>query len=170
MQIARGAAADVRAQAGHHAPRQTGLATIAPRDVGAVATRSDAAFLALLAAYRDSGGLAHADEVVTLLERRRGLDAHRLARWRSERRVVAFGWQSHAWLPRFQFERPGLLPDPGVSAVLAVLGTVFDDWQSAWWFARPHPALDDRTPAQAIARDLAAVLITARGDRLVARG
>jgi len=161
--------ADVRAQRSHKAPLQHDLTTIAPARVGAGAARSDQAFLALLAAYRSSGGLAHADEVVTLLERRRGLDGGALARWRTERRVVGFGWQSHTWLPRFQFELSGPLPDPGVAAVLAVLGTVFDDWQSATWFARPHPALDERTPAQAIARDLVAVLAAARGDRLVAR-
>lgn len=168
MQIAQ--VPDVRAQRGHHAPPQHVLATLAPHDIGAVAARSDQAFLALLAAYRGSGGLAHADEVVTLLERQRGLDGGVLALWRTERCVVGFGWQSHTWLPRFQFELPGRLPDPGVAAVLAVLGTVFDDWQCAWWFAQPHPALGERTPAQAIAGDLAAVLTTARGDRFVAQG
>lgn len=167
MQIAQ--VNDVRTQPGHPASPLHGLATLAPHDTGAVGARSDQTFLALLAAYRTSGGLAHANEVITLLERRRGLDGGQLARWRSERRVVGFGWQSHTWLPRFQFELSGLLPDPGVTATLAVLGTVFDDWQCAWWFARPHPALGERTPAQAIAHDLAAVLTTARGDRFVAR-
>ncbi len=157
--------ADVRAQRGHHARPRHGLATIAPLDIGAVAARSDQAFLA----YRASGGLARADEAATLLERR-GLDGGQLARWRTGRRVVAFDWQSHFWLPRFQFELCGLLPEPGVAAVLAVLGTVFDDWQTAWWFARPHPALNERAPAQAIGRDLAAVLTTACGDRFVVRG
>jgi hypothetical protein len=161
---------DVRAQRSHRAPLQHGLATIAFHDVGAVAARSDQAFLALLAAYRGNGGLAHADVLVAQLERRRGLDGGQLARWRTERRVVGFGWQSHTWLPRFQFELSGLLPDPGVAAALAVLGTVFDDWQCAMWFARPHAALDNRAPVQAIARDLAAVLTAARGDRFVAQG
>jgi hypothetical protein len=160
---------DVRAQCGHRARPQHGVATLTPLDIEPFAARSDQAFLALLAAYRSSGGLVHADEVVTPLKRRRGLDGGQLARWRIERRIVGFGWQSHTWLPRFQFELSGLLPDPGVTAVLAVLGTVFDDWQTAWWFVRPHAALDERTPAQAIARDPAAVLRTARGDRFVTR-
>lgn len=169
MQIA--GLADPRFErSGHTPPPRHGLATIAPINVGGAATRSDSAFLALLAACRGNGGLAHADEVVTLLERRRGLDGGELERWRAERRVVAFDWQSQCWLPRFQFERPGLLPDPGVSAVLAVLQTVFDDWQNAWWFVRPHPALEGRVPARAIADDLSAVLAAARGDRFVARG
>lgn len=169
MQIA--GLADPRSEHSRHTPLlRHGLATIAPLDVGGVATRSDSAFLALLAACRGNGGLAHADEVVTLLERRRGLDGGQLERWRTERRVVAFDWQSHTWLPRFQFELAGLLPDPAVSAVLAVLRTVFDEWQCAWWFVRPHPALEGRAPARAIADDLAAVLAAARGDRFVARG
>jgi hypothetical protein len=168
MQIAR--LADVRVHRAHEAPTPPRLSTLAPPDVGAVGTRSDLAFRALVAAYRSLGGLAHADEVSTLLERRRGLDGGQLRRWRIERSVVGFGWQSHSWLPRFQFELSGVLPDAGVAAVLAVLGTVFDDWQTAWWFALPHPALDDRAPAEAIGRDLAAVLVTARGDRFVARG
>ena len=102
MQIAQLAhsaqSADVRAQRGHNArPRpRHGLATIAPLDIGAIAARSDQAFLALLAAYRASGGLARADEAATLLERR-GLDGGQLARWRTGRRVVAFDWQSHFW-------------------------------------------------------------------------
>jgi hypothetical protein len=168
MQIA--GLADSRSQRGRHTPpQQHGLTTIAALDMRCVPTRSDSAFRSLLEASRDSGGLAHADEVTTLLERRCGVDGGRLRRWRLERRVVAFGWQSHTWLPRFQFELAGLPPAPGVSAVLAVLRTVFDDWQSAWWFVRPHPALNDHAPALVIADDLAAVLATARGDRFVAR-
>ncbi len=168
MQIAR--LDEARAARGHHAPSPRGWVTIAPPNMGAVAPRSDRRFLDLLAAYRGSGGLAHADEVVTLLERRRGLDGGQLRRWRIERCMVAFGWQSHSWLPRFQFELSDRLPDPGVAAVLAVLGSVMNDWQTAWWFARPHPALDERLPAQAINDDLAAVLSAARGDLSVARG
>jgi hypothetical protein len=161
--------ADQRCLRGQPSLPSRSLATLAPLDIGAVGACSDQAFLALLAAYRGSGGLAHAEELACLLERRSGLDGGHLARWRTERRVVGFGWQSHTWLPRFQFELSGLLPDPGVTDVLGVLGTVFDDWQTACWFARPHPALDMRAPAQAIAGDLPAVLRTARGDRFVAR-
>jgi hypothetical protein len=105
-----------------------------------------------------------------LPEHQRGFDASQLARWRDERRIVGFDWQSRTWWPCFQFAASGLLPLPAVQAVLAVLGAVFDDWTVACWFARPHPALDERAPAQAIAVDLPAVLRTARGDRFVVRG
>jgi hypothetical protein len=89
-------------------------------------TVSDRMFLTLLRDYRASGGLARAAEVVTWIERKRGLDAGQLAAWRADRRVVCFDWQQQTWLPRFQFLLAGPLPNLAVGVVLAELRTVFD--------------------------------------------
>lgn len=161
--------ADPRAWQGRHPgpPRPTPR-----RDAGAMPAGSDRLFLVLLDAYRPSGGLARAAEVVTALERRRGLDADLLARWRAERRVVCFDWQSLTWLPRFQFEfvPAGPLPAPVLAAVLSELGTAGDGWAVALWFVRPHAALDGRAPVEVIGDAHAAVLHAARGDRFAAEG
>jgi hypothetical protein len=146
----------------HRSLPSRSLTTIALHDRLTPTVPSEQAFVGLHAAYRSLGGLVCADEG--------GFDGRPLLRWRDERRVVGVDWQSQTWWPGFQFDPSVLLPLPGMQALLAVLGAVFDDWTVAWWFAHPHPALDERAPAQAIAGDLPAVLRTARGDRFLARG
>jgi hypothetical protein len=146
------------------------LVTMVCREVDTPTLPCQQTFMAVQAAYRSIGGLRRSDEVVALLEPSRDLDTSQLGLWRLERRVVGFDWQSCTWWPCFQFPASGPWPLPGVHDVLAVLGAVFNDWDVVRWFARPHPALGERAPAEVIAGDLAAVLRTARGDRFVARG
>lgn len=131
---------------------------------------ADAAFVALLQAYRCSGGLARADDVAALLEHRRGPFIAVLARSIVERRVISFEWQAQTWLPWFQFARPDPLPEPALAAVLAELTAVYDGWELACWFVRPNSALAGRTPLQVRATDPAALLQAARVDRYAANG
>jgi len=133
-------------------------------------TVADDTFVELLGAYRHSGGLARADEVVMLLERCGLAGVASLARWIVERSVISFEWQQQTWLPWFQFQRAGLLPDPALRAVFAELDTVYDGWEMAHWFARPNSALAGGAPLQRIASDPGAVLEAARADRYVVRG
>lgn len=130
----------------------------------------DDEFVTLLNAYRGSGGLARADEVVALLERRGRPGVSLLARWIVECRVIGFEWQAQTWLPWFQFADPQRLPEPSVGAVLAELATVYDDRELAHWFVRPNSALAGRRPVDALARDPAGVLRAARADRFVVHG
>lgn len=129
---------------------------------------SDAFFIAMLGAYRASGGLARAAEVVTRVERGRGLDSDLLASWRADRSVICFDWQATTWLPRFQFALNGGMPDPAVRVVLAELGTVFDEAETAQWFATPNSALGGLAPVGLIGDHSRVVILAARRDRFIA--
>ncbi len=131
---------------------------------------ADAAFVAMLSAYRCSGGLARVDEVVTLLEGGGHSAVAALARWIVERSVISFEWQGQTWLPWFQFGAAGHVPGPAVRAVIDVLGTVYDGWELAHWFARPNSALAGCAPVDRIVSHADAVLQAARADRFIAKG
>ena len=146
------------------------LTAAARRASSAAPNGCDRSFVALLDAYRPSGGLARVDEVNHQLERRRGHDATTLERWIRQRAVISFDWQSQTWLPWFQFAAADELPAASVATVLAALHPVFDAWETAQWFARPNAALDDRAPVDVIVADPAAAERAARIDRFVVTG
>jgi hypothetical protein len=79
--------------------------------------------------------------------------------------VVHFDWQRETWFPMFQFAGPDMVPSAGVSRVLKELHGVLDAWDMALWFADPHAALGQTTPADAMALDPDWVLHAARCDR-----
>ncbi len=132
--------------------------------------RVDIQFVAMLDSYRDSGGLARAEEVITLFEQHGGPDVATLARWIVEREVISFEWQEQTWLPLFQFARPTFTPLAGVAAVSEALGSVYDRWELSRWFTRPNASLGNRRPVDAIAASAADVLEAARADRFVVTG
>ena len=128
---------------------------------------ADHQFIAMLDACRDCGGLARTHEVIALSRRCGGPDAATLARWIVERKLISFEWQSQSWLPLFQFNRLDMTPQPELCQVLAELSAVYDAREMANWFVQPNPWLADRTPADALPFDVAAVLNAARADRFV---
>lgn len=130
---------------------------------------ADDAFVAMLGAYRSSGGLARVDDVVTLLEGCGHAGVATLARWIVERSVISFEWQQQTWLPWFQFKGADRVPDPALRAVLAELGAACDGWALADWFAWPHPALAGGAPVDLIASDPNAVLQAARVETFGSR-
>jgi hypothetical protein len=85
------------------------------------------------------------------------------------REVVSVSWRAQIWLPMFQFERPSLDIRPAVSDVIVALRQVYDDWELAEWFVRPHDVLAGRVPAIELACDPGAVKEAARRDRFVNR-
>lgn len=131
---------------------------------------ADHQFIAMLDAFRDSGGLAPVQEVVTLFKRCNGSDLRTLAGLIADKKVISFEWASKVWLPLFQFNRVDMRPQVGLGPVLAQLTSVFNAWQLANWFAQPNPWLWDRTPATMLGLDLSAVLHAARADRFVVDG
>lgn len=131
---------------------------------------TDHQFIAMLDSYRDSGGLAPAQEVVTLFKRCNGSDLRTLAGLIADKRVIWFEWESKVWLPLFQFNRVDMTPQVGLGQVLAQLTSVFNAWELANWFAQPNPWLGDRTPAAMLGLDLSAVLNASRADRFVVDG
>ena len=131
---------------------------------------SDHQFVAMLDAYRDSGGLARAQEVAALLKRRCGGDLATLASWILNQKAICFEWEAKIWLPLFQFKRLEMKLQPGLSQVLAQLRPAYDNWGLANWFAKRNAWLGDRTPAIMLSLDRSAVLNAARAEHLVVNG
>lgn len=129
---------------------------------------ADQQFVAMLNLYRDSGGLARAQEVVALSRQCGGPDADTILRWVIDRELIGFNWQSKTWLPLFQFNRFDMARRPVLGHVFAELTPVYDPWELASWFAQPNPWLAERIPADTLEVDPSAVLRAARADRFVA--
>ena len=132
---------------------------------------ADRQFVAMLDGYRDSGGLCRAREIQEVMARSTdvgGPDAAVLNGWIMQREVICFEWQASAWLPWFQFNRPGMTPHPQLRPVLQELNTVYDPWEIGCWFARPNPWLDQRTPVDALRANLPELLHAARAERFIA--
>lgn len=125
-------------------------------------------FVDLLNAFRCSGGLARMPEVAGRFKGRSAKDDFPLTGWLAKRQVISVEWQSKIWLPLFQFNPAGLTLRTGLSAVLAELVLVYDDWQVANWFAQPNPWLANGAPADRLAMAAPQVLNAALAERLVA--
>lgn len=118
----------------------------------------DSQFMALLDAYRNTGGLARAQEVFTMCRSRNGADAATLARWIVRRKVISFDWQSKVWVPLFQFDRSTMALRPGLNPILTVLNPILGPQEMAAWFAQPSRWLMDQAPADVFVTDPNAVL------------
>ena len=129
---------------------------------------TDDQFVAMLNAYRCSGGLVREENLLALSSRRCGLNADTLSNWIAEREVIGFEWESRTWLPIFQFNLFDMTLPPALGQVLAELIPVYDPWELASWFAQPNSWLADRVPADALEHDPSAVLQAARADRFIA--
>ena len=127
----------------------------------------DRQFMVLLDAFRNTGGLARAQEVFTLYRSRHGADVATLARWIVRREIISFDWQSKVWIPLFQFERTTMTLQPGLDCILSVLNPIFKPEEIAVWFAQPSRWLLDRTPADMLGADANAVLKVACMDRFI---
>jgi len=125
-------------------------------------------FVNLLNAFRDSGGLARANEVATQFERRSGQGTQVLGDWLVRRQAIGFEWHSRLWLPLFQFNRGDLSLRPGLTETLAELVGVYNEWDLASWFAKPNPWLSEGLPADGLADSAPQVLWAARAERSAA--
>lgn len=132
--------------------------------------QSNHQFIAMLDAYRCSGGLARTQEVVAMFKVHGGPDASALADWIAQRKMISFEWQSKTWIPLFQFSHVSRTLQPGLSEVLAELIAVYNDWDVATWFSQPNRWLADCTPADALTAATREVLNAARVERYVAAG
>lgn len=126
-------------------------------------------FMALLDACRDSGGLARTHELMGMFKRGDGGDTAQLARWIVTRQVISIAWQDQTWFPWFQFDRGLGRPQSVVGQIASELCLSFDDWEIASWFVRPHPYLDNATPAETLTRQPADLLGAARASRGLAK-
>lgn len=130
--------------------------------------RADREFVQMLDGFRNSGGLARLQEVAKLCERRGGPDIATLSACLARREIICFEWQSHGWLPLFQFSQVDMSVYPQVQPVVSELSCIHDPWELAFWFSQPNPWLANRAPADALLLDPGTVLQAARADRFVA--
>lgn len=127
-----------------------------------VAAGSDAHFIALLNAYRASGGLAAGPEI-TARQPSTGLST--LGRAITSRTVISLDWNGQRWLPLFQFEPGDLAVRAPVRALIDELSDVLDDWELADWFVEPNAWLHGAAPLPCVDTDFARVHDTARALR-----
>lgn len=119
-------------------------------------------FIALLEAFRASGGTAPAEIVGRLLEEHRVGTAVSLAGLVHTGRVFGFRWRACLWLPMFQFDSDDLALKVGAQRVRAVLPSGWSGWTLASWFAHPNAKLGGRSPVDKIDLDVDAVMRAAR--------
>ena len=133
-------------------------------------THVDQQFVAMLDAYRSSGGIGRAQEILKMLKSHAESPGAMLAHWILKRKVICFEWRAQSWLPWFQFRTDDMRPHTELAPVLAELAPVFDPWELANWFAQPSPWLADCTPVDSLRFNLRGVLHAAQADRIVACG
>ncbi len=134
---------------------------------GAVERRSSSAgFIALLGAFRDSGGTARGEAVAPLLQERQCRDYVSLARLIGSGCVFGFKWRETLWIPMFQFDPIDLSLTQGLREVLTELAGVFDTWELAHWFAEGNAGLAGRRPSETLADDWPSVLHAAHARRI----
>ena len=130
----------------------------------------DREFVAMLKAFRETGGLARGDEVAAQLSQRGTGDVSRLARWLVSRDALGFDWRGELWVPMFQFDLGTMTLRPEATQVASELAAVFDPWALSLWFATPNAWLAERLPAEVLAVDADAVFDAARADRFAVNG
>ncbi len=132
--------------------------------------QADHPFIAMLNAYRPSGGLGRIRDFLQMLQRQDANATLKLAHWILKRQVIFLKWRAITWLPWFQFGRGVTTPQPELAPVFAELATVFDPWKMAIWFARPTSWLAKCRPAESSRVGPTAVLLAAQADRFLAGG
>jgi hypothetical protein len=130
----------------------------------------DEQFVAMLRAFRPTGGIARRSEVEARLAAASHGGRRQLATWLRDAVVFAFEWDMQSWIPCFQLQLPTLGPRAQAMQVVRELRPVFDGWELAVWFSQQNELLDWRMPIELLFDDVAAVHRAARFDRYVAAG
>jgi hypothetical protein len=128
---------------------------------------SSGGFIALLEAFRASGGTAPGEVVGRLLEANRVGNAVSLAKLIYTGQAFGFEWRANLWIPMFQFDAVDLALKAGAQQVRAELPPLWSGWTLASWFAAPNVRLDGRSPVDMLEPALEAVLRAARSPELV---
>jgi hypothetical protein len=127
-------------------------------------------FVAMLPAFRSSGGLATSAEIGDRVARRRPDGLSELSRQIAAGDLISFEWNDSRWLPMFQFDLLTMEMDDGARAVARELASFLDGWEITTWFAAPHAALRGALPVDTLKKNLIATIDAARLDRYVALG
>jgi len=169
MGLVSGAAAMSAVLAARACEATTVAASVRAADTGGFAqaddidpTPSSRGFIAMLEAYRTTGGLAPGNFLCRSLQAGQRGDLAHLARLVVDRRVFVLDWRGESWIPMFQFDDQGLSCKPGPAVVRAQLEGLASGWAVAAWFAAPNALLEGRRPAALVESDLPRVLHAAR--------
>jgi len=154
--------ADAVVRPGEHAvPALAATADHAPGD-DIDPRPSSRGFIAMLEAYRATGGLVPGNFLRRSLQVHQRGDLVHLVRLIVDRRIFVLDWRDDSWIPMFQFDAHDLSCRPGVALVRAELTGLSSGWAVAAWFAQPNALLEGRRPVNLMASDLAHVLHAAR--------
>ncbi|MDM0066748.1 antitoxin Xre/MbcA/ParS toxin-binding domain-containing protein [Variovorax sp. J31P207] len=132
--------------------------------------KRDAAFVALLNAYRATGGLVRGNDLAHLMASRASGDPASLSRSMAAGEILCFDWNETFWIPAFQLDRESLGTGQATRLLLAELSGAFDGWAAAQWLVAANAWLGERTPLELLGTHLEAVLDAARADSFIARG
>ena len=144
---------------GLHQSRQTAASPLVAEMETVPSSRG---FIAMLEAYRSTGGLVPGNFLCqSLLEHQRG-DLSHLARLIVDRRIFVVDWRGDSWIPMFQFDGQDLTCKPSPALVRAELQGLSSGWAVAAWFAQPNAMLDGCRPVAVMDSDLAGVVEAAR--------
>jgi hypothetical protein len=131
----------------------------------------DFEFVALLDAFRPTGGLLRGDMLAEQLAQRDREDYLRLARKIASREMLSFRWNASVWLPAFQFKSPAALEvHDEVTAVLNELVGAMEGWEVAQWFVAPNLWLGGALPLSIVRTHATDVRDAARADRFIIQG
>ena len=119
-------------------------------------------FIALLQAFRASGGTAPGDVVSRLLAEQQAARSDSLATLIETSQVFGFEWRGGLWIPMLQFHADDLSLHAGVQDVRAELPDAWSGWAVAAWFATPQAQLHGQSPADAWATQTGRVVQAAR--------
>lgn len=119
-------------------------------------------FIALLEAFRDTGGTAPGDVVARLMEDHQRGDLVSLAKCIHQGQVFGFEWRTSLWVPMFQFDADDLSFKQDVQAVRAALPELGSGWAVAAWFASRNELLEWRRPVDLLDAAPGRVLEAAR--------
>jgi hypothetical protein len=134
------------------------------------AAQHDAAFMALLNAYRPTGGLLRRDDLAGLMVSRCSGDHTSLSRSIAAGEILCFDWNRTVWVPVFQLDRATLRVGVATRRLLAELSGAFDGWSAAHWFVASNAWLGECTPLELLGTHLDAVVDAASADCFIARG
>ena len=115
-------------------------------------------FIALLEAFRATGGTAPGDVLGRLLEEHCAGSTVSLAKLVHTGQLFGLEWRNSLWIPMFQFHPEDLSLRAGAQQVRAVLPQLWSGWTVAVWFARANPLLGGSSPADMLDADVPAVI------------
>jgi hypothetical protein len=111
-------------------------------------------FIALLKAFRATGGTVPGEILGRLLEEHQVGTTVSLAKRIHTGQVFGFEWRADLWIPMFQFNIDDLSLKADVQLLRAELPSMWSGWTLASWFAKSNVRLSGHSPVDMIDSDL----------------